>query len=116
MFQNGMLLNTHNDYEKLNVSVYAPVTTTQKNPSQTCEVSENFSLCNKYHVECRFKKCNLGLKYQTCAAPKAPRAASQITALNNRVIQINGITVTKGDILVNGGIVHILEKPLYPTF
>jgi len=101
-----MLLNTHNDYEKLNVSVYQPVTTTHQNPSQTCEFSttyEDFPKCNKYHVECRFKKFNLN-NSQTCAQ------------LNNRAIQINGITLTKGDILVNGGIVHILEKPLFPTF
>lgn len=106
MFENGMLLNTNNDYEKLNVSVYQPVTTTHQNPSQTCEFSttyEDFPTCNKYHVECRFKKCNLN-NSQTCAQ------------LNNRAIQINGISLIKGDILVNGGIVHILEKPLFPTF
>jgi hypothetical protein len=109
MFENGMLLNTNNDYEKLNVSVYQPVTTTQQNSSQTCELStmyEDFPACNKYHIECRFKKNNLN-NSQTYAAPKA---------LNSRAIQINGISLLKGDILVNGGIVHILEKPLYPVF
>lgn len=106
MLENGMLLNTNNDYEKLRVSVYQPFTADQQNSCQTCEFSTlytDFPTCNNYHVECGFKKCNLN-NNQTCAQ------------FNSRVIQINGISLIKGDILVNGGIVHVLEKPLLPMF
>jgi hypothetical protein len=106
MLENGMLLNTNNDYEKLNVSVYQPSTTYKQNPYQTCEFSTRhteFPTCNNYHIECRLKNCNLN-NITTCAQ------------LNNRAIQINGISLIKGDILVNGGIIHILEKPIWPAF
>jgi uncharacterized surface protein with fasciclin (FAS1) repeats len=36
--------------------------------------------------------------------------------LKNRIIQINNKTITKGDILVDGGIIHILDSPLSPYF
>ncbi|MEX0598052.1 MAG: hypothetical protein WD512_16305 [Candidatus Paceibacterota bacterium] len=90
MLENGMLLSTNNDYEKLKVSVYQPSTT-------------KICTCNNYHIECKLKNCNIA-NTVTC------------TDLNNRMIEINGISLIRGNILVNGGIVHILEKFLCPTF
>lgn len=104
MLENGMLLATNNDYEKLRVSVYQPSTINIQKPFKTCEFSAqhtNFPTCNNYHIECKLKNCNI---------------SNTSGAGANKVIQINGISIIKGDILVNGGIIHILEKPLWPTF
>lgn len=102
MLENGMLLSTNNDYQKLRVSVYQPSTKNVKNSYQTCEFNAhhtNIPTCNNYHIECKLKKCNISNPV-TCEH------------LNSRVIQINGISLIKGDILVNGGMIHILEKLL----
>jgi len=106
MLNNGMVLTTDNDYEKLKVSVYQQSTTKIRNRYQTCEFSAQHTdnpTCNNYQIECKLKNEN-------------PYNINTCTQHNNKVIQINGIYLIKGDILVNGGIIHILEKPLWPTF
>lgn len=107
MMKNEMVLNTHNDYEKLRISAYQSSKVNVQNPSQICEFSTlattDLPICNNYHIECKLKNCKID-NISTCSQ------------LNNRVIQINGITLIKGDILVNGGIIHVLENPLWPTY
>jgi len=112
MINNEMVLSTNNDYEKLRVSVYQPLTTNIQKPYKTCEFSaqqSNFPTCNNYHIECKLNQCNISNR--DTHIKSCDYTSTQMYPL----IQIDGITLIKGDILVNGGIIHILEKPLWPT-
>jgi len=108
MLTNELVLYPINSYEKLFVHTFETDSKTStdcnfKSCNWKCSTLDfNPQFCTPQKIECN-KTCNFKNEH-TCES------------FEKRIIQINEKTITQGDILVNGGIVHILNTPLIPFY
>lgn len=107
MLTNVLVLFPINSYEKLVVHTFetdskTSVDCNRKHCYLECKVNSSSTFCSPQKIDCN-KTC-VCKNQQTCES------------FDKRLIQINDKTIIQGDILVNGGIVHILNSPLLPFF
>jgi len=115
MLTNELVLDPVNSYEKLYVSTFSPQGTEPSciDQKSTCSLvcsqfintnnnNQTIENCNTHRVNCVLKHPSQ-LPTMTCED------------YGKRLIQINNRTLTQGDIFVNSGIVHIIDKPLLPS-
>lgn len=110
MLTNGLVLDPINPYEKLFVSTFSPQGT--KSP---CEQSMCSLVCSQPSMSniknCNNSRVNCVLKQPTRSETPTGDTCAE---LGKRLIQINNRTLTQGDVFVNSGIIHIIDKPLFP--
>jgi|694.fasta_scaffold41578_3 hypothetical protein len=99
MMNNGLILFPLNSFETIVVKTFEENPIDTSNCIWNCSTIPSTSSCSVGQVDC------------TVFQQKKP-----CLDLKNRIIQINNKTITKGDILVDGGIIHILDSPLSPYF
>lgn len=102
MMNNELVLFPLNSFERIIVKTFEKNPIDVPNCFWNCSLNSSISNCSVEKLDC--SEMNILKTKKTC------------NDLKNRIIQINNKTITKGDILVDGGIIHILDSPLSPYF
>ena len=110
MLTDGLCLDPVNPRERLYVANWVSEPSSDaaacSNPcSLVCSQPPPSQPCNNARVTC---------VQTTGIGPQAQASPLTCESLGKRLIQINNRALTRGDIFVNSGIVHLLDGPLLP--